>query len=180
MTPTERARQIDKEEFAAECAAARQRAFAYVSERRKQERQKVRSLLGLPPSTDTEQQSPQTGKHGAFLYTVNGETHSLTEWAEILGVSRASLHARLNRGYSPVEALSPNFKRKPYVSPNPIGRRAKLYALNGVSKSIAQWAASRGLKRHTVAKRVRKGMTLAEALTVPSRQIVAGQEERGQ
>lgn len=37
------------------------------------------------------------GPHAA-VYTHNGETHSLTEWAEILGIRKGILYARRRRG----------------------------------------------------------------------------------
>ncbi|RCW27806.1 hypothetical protein DFR48_102292 [Ciceribacter lividus] len=106
-------------------------------------------------------------------YTVNGETRTLPEWAKALGVPTSTLTARLGSGRTPEEAFTRDFKRMPRSVP-PVGRRkAKPHTLNGVSKTIAQWAASHGLKEHTLAQRLRDGMTLADALSVPVRQRVA-------
>ena len=37
----------------------------------------------------------------------NGESRTLAEWVEVLGLSYYTVHARLRRGWSPLEALSP-------------------------------------------------------------------------
>lgn len=49
MTPAERARQIDKEEFEAECAAIRQRAIAYSSQRRREDREAFLAAAAREP-----------------------------------------------------------------------------------------------------------------------------------
>lgn len=103
-------------------------------------------------------------------YTARGQTMTLTEWSTYLGVRRATLASRIhNCGVPPEDALVRDYKRRPRSVP-PIGRRkAKLHTINGVSKTIAQWADQYGLKEHTLANRVRRGMTLADALSAPVR-----------
>lgn len=85
MTPAERARQIDKEEFAAECAAIRQRAYAYVEERRQQTPQQP-----LASTRRTESDSGRT----STLHTYNGESLTVVQWAERLGVTSITLYVR--------------------------------------------------------------------------------------
>jgi hypothetical protein len=46
------------------------------------------------------------------LITHNGETHSITEWAEILGVNRTLLINRLCRGWSDEEIFEPRYKNQ--------------------------------------------------------------------
>ncbi|WP_119254376.1 hypothetical protein [Shinella zoogloeoides] len=49
MTPAERARQIDKEEFEAECAAIRQRAISYAARRRLERRTEFLAAINREP-----------------------------------------------------------------------------------------------------------------------------------
>ena len=53
-------------------------------------------------STQKEQANNRRSNH---VVTVNGETHTVTEWAEITGISRRAIYGRLNRGWSPERAL---------------------------------------------------------------------------
>lgn len=49
----------------------------------------------------------QYNKRDNHLITFNGETHTLTEWAEITGINRNTLSARLNKlGWSAEKALT--------------------------------------------------------------------------
>lgn len=40
------------------------------------------------------------------LITVNGETHNITEWSKITGLSRACINSRLQRGWSEEKAIT--------------------------------------------------------------------------
>lgn len=119
MTPAERARQIDKEEFAAECAAIRQRAFAYVARRRQDARASIDCWLGRPapavmfnpgaPITPKRPTGKRTGPgfgHNAKRYDFNGYTRTLDEWAEVTGISRHTIRSRLSNGWTIDRALT--------------------------------------------------------------------------
>lgn len=42
-------------------------------------------------------------------YTINGKTHCITEWCEILGINRNMVYTRINRGWTVENALlTPN------------------------------------------------------------------------
>lgn len=45
-------------------------------------------------------------KRGNVYVTVNGETHTLTEWSEITGISYNTITKRRYRGWSDVDAVS--------------------------------------------------------------------------
>jgi hypothetical protein len=104
MTPAE-ARQIDQEEFAAECAAIRQRAYAYVEQCRHEARSQIASWLGreLPKLSfrnypnDLPKQPRKKRIFNPPTYTVNGITLSMTQWAERLGINRNTLQQRVHR-----------------------------------------------------------------------------------
>lgn len=88
MTPAERARQIDREEFEAECAASRERALAHANKCREEEREKVRAAIGAVEVT------PPKRLNAAKLYTFGGATLTVAQWAERLGVKTPTLYVR--------------------------------------------------------------------------------------
>jgi hypothetical protein len=122
MTPAERAQQIDREEFAAECAAIRQRAYALLSgepvrtatiESWIKRREPKGSIKARRSGVDSAARSRATkAKH----YTALGQTRTLKEWAIATGMSRNTIRNRLDIGWTiedavtrPVQARS-NFK----------------------------------------------------------------------
>jgi hypothetical protein len=115
MSPAERARQIDKEEFAAECAAIRQRALFAVEERRIAERMRASSWLTRtapsgkfnPVSGNSEKANrPKQPHPSAHRFTHDGRTLTLKEWADVTGISSLSLRSRLANGWSIGETLT--------------------------------------------------------------------------
>lgn len=109
-------------------------------------------------------EKPKTAPRAPKVYTYNGQTRTLSEWATILGVSVSALEGRLRN--HPVEnALSPSFKRKTrQFLRNPKGSAPKLYTINGVSKTLAGWILASPVSESTVMRRLAKGMTLELAL----------------
>ncbi|MBM3089253.1 hypothetical protein GFB56_00265 [Ensifer sp. T173] len=98
MTPAERARQIDQQEFAAECKAARDRAFAYVKQCRKLEKDSVGSWIAEERTVVNKVNQLQISDR-AHRHTVNGQTRTLIEWASIVGITpQALLHRRRKLG----------------------------------------------------------------------------------
>jgi hypothetical protein len=93
MTPAERARQIDKEEFEAACAAIRQRAFAHAEECRMLEHQKVRAAIGTVEAMPAK----QAGGKVAKLYTYDGTTLTVAQWAKRLGLCPPALYVRCRK-----------------------------------------------------------------------------------
>jgi hypothetical protein len=74
------------------------------------------SLENCRWATQTEQ---ARNKRSNRLITYNGETHCLNEWAEILGMDRCVITARLSRGWSINEALTrPNQKSRKRTAVN--------------------------------------------------------------
>lgn len=112
MTPSEHARLIDQQEFAAECLAVRQRAYALVADRRARMREAINAFLGRPlwyvePPKQTHVAKPKRthlpsikrGKPGVVpkLYTVDGVTRTRAEWAEQLGITKGALALKVHR-----------------------------------------------------------------------------------
>lgn len=157
MTPAERARLIDRQEFEAECRAVREKALRYAQARRQEEAARWAKIV----ATDTPKPKPKAGVvpigRKPKLYTCNGETKSLTEWATEYNLDYGTLAARLRKGIPLDRALT--MKRR--------ARPQRLHTVNGVSKTLEEWAEHAGIKYNTLIARMRNGRTLTEALAVP-------------
>lgn len=91
------------------------------------------------------------------LITYNGETHCISEWAEILNISPNTLYARIIiKKWDIEKALTQTTERR------------KLITYKGATKSIKEWADEYGLKFDTLHGRLFDfGWTIEEALTIP-------------
>lgn len=100
--------------------------------------------------------SNRTGKAPA-RYTVNGQTHTAAEWAEIIGVSEYALRLRMKKGMSMAEAIA--------HKPTKISTGEKLYTAHGRAQTMRQWAAESGIPAGTLRCRMyRDGMSFEQAL----------------
>lgn len=102
----------------------------------------------------------QSQNRGDFnlIFTYNGQTHVLKEWARILNIKYTTLYNRISRsGMSFEEAIS--------VNPED-----RLTEFNGEKKSLAEWCRIYDIKYQTVINRIYKHhWTIEEALTTPYR-----------
>lgn len=115
MSPSEHARQIDREEFAAECAAIRQRAYALLGARKPHDQNFARWINRQEPKRSLKMvQSRKIGVEKAARahanrakhYTAFGHTRTLTEWATETRMSRNTIRNRLDIGWSLEDALT--------------------------------------------------------------------------
>lgn len=108
-----------------------------------------------------------TVKREARRYEHDGKSLTLKEWSSLTGIPFNTLASRL-KSYPIEQAIDPAFKAKVAARPifNGQRRRAKIHTVNGVSKTLQQWADHAGIKLHTLAMRVRKGRTLEQALAM--------------
>lgn len=67
-------------------------------------------------STDKEQANNTSRSHTVEF---NGETHTISEWSEITGITRRTLNKRINNGWSPERALT----EKPVIGKNQFSLR---------------------------------------------------------
>jgi hypothetical protein len=156
MTPAE-ARQIDQEEFAAECAAIRQRAYAYVERRRHEARCEIAHWLGRePPKLNVRPFKPQNlppktvrtrlghAKRASPLFTLDGVSKKLTEWAAHLGLTTNALHVRANRlgGYEAAIRMGNR-------------RHTRSITYDGVTMTSDEWASHLGISANAFHARVR-------------------------
>ncbi len=126
MTPAERARLIDRNEFAAECAAIRKRAFAMLKRKRPRDprveqwikRGDEAAVTHFKPSPvvlPVHSLSPNA-RRPAVMYEAFGKAQSLGQWAREYGLVTGTIRTRLKLGWPLEDAL-----RKP---PNQMGKRA--------------------------------------------------------
>ena len=80
------------------------------------------------------------------LYTARGETHTLAEWAEITGISRTTLIAR-------VKKQPPN---EPFENALSKVLTPKLYAINGDAHTLKEWAEITGIHWNTLHTRIKR------------------------
>ena len=127
MTPTERARLIDRQEFEADCAAARRRAYEHLKTLAsgKDERacdQRVQDWLSRPlepspfrpqsaPRPASEPKKPRPRRRPSKTYTADGMTLTPRQWAERLGISVNNLHQQFFR-HSNFQAVVDRYKEK--------------------------------------------------------------------
>lgn len=101
MTPAERARQIDRDEFAAECAAIRQRAYSRFEIEPQREVGVENWVKREEPKVTYRpfkvKRGAWTGQRGPQLHTVHGVTLTSRQWAERLGINTNAMAQRIHR-----------------------------------------------------------------------------------
>lgn len=91
----------------------------------------------------------------------NGKRMCLTEWADLLGICKTTLFARIQRdGWSVERALTtPADPAAGRFLPEPVTH-------NGRTMSVKDWARETGICYGTIKSRLRKGWTVDEALSI--------------
>jgi len=112
-------------------------------------------MLEIKPTTVTK------AKHLYYRHiTANGKTQHLAAWARETDISGNVISDRLNRGWTPEEALE--FEERPRKEYSKWG---KLIEYNGELKRIDEWAADMNVSPNTIYGRLQRGFTVEEALT---------------
>ncbi|MBB3566078.1 hypothetical protein [Rhizobium sp. BK491] len=160
MTAAERSRQIDKQEFEAECKAAHDRALAYAKQCRKVETQKVRAWLSgsEPPNM---QPALMKIAREPVKHCVNGESRTMDGWAKHLGISIHTLIVRRRKLGSLEAAIAMGFGSRR-------GKRAAVIEFNGEALTIKEWAAKLGIKEDSLRQRAHGGRTIQDAIALGS------------
>lgn len=99
--------------------------------------------------------------------TYNGQTHSLTEWSEILGINRGTLWKRVHKYNWPIERAfteSSHIGKNGYVS-GTIG--VELLEFNGEIHSFKEWEAISGVKDSIIRERIHCGWNAEDAIFIP-------------
>jgi hypothetical protein len=94
------------------------------------------------------------------LITHNGVTHTLSEWAESVGLSLQAFRQRLLR-WSMEDALSTPVRP---LTPSDI---PTTFTYNGITQTLAEWAKQYNMSYTTLYRRILRGATLEKALTQP-------------
>lgn len=80
------------------------------------------------------------------LLTINGVTKCLPEWADILGMSPATLHTRVRKGWSDARTLTE--KPSSYI---------KILTFKGRTQTLQSWSKELGIGHTTLRQRIRLG-----------------------
>lgn len=100
------------------------------------------------------EQSNNTRRNRYITY--NGETKTLTEWAELTGIDYQVLAHRFNKNWSAEDAFS--VEAKPHE---------RFITFNGKTMNLRQWAKETGIGRCTISGRIARGWSIERALTSP-------------
>lgn len=93
--------------------------------------------------------------------TLNGETHCITEWSEILGIKVQTIHQRIRSGHNIENILSKtnSLYRKRI-------RNNHILELNGEKLCIAEWSDRVGISRETICRRIKDGWSVHDSLSI--------------
>lgn len=107
-------------------------------------------------STRQEQQRNRRVNHNV---TINGETHCLTEWAEIKGISVRTLFKRIHGlGWSEERAITEPICRH---------RSNKIITVGEQSMSVSEWSKVTGIPESTLRSRLSCGWNAERAVSTP-------------
>ena len=91
-------------------------------------------------------------------YTYDGETHTLSEWADIYKINKETFYTRWSNGKRGTELFAPaKIKMK----------NRKPIEYNGKTQTIRQWSEEYNINYSTLIKRLDSGMDISTALTKP-------------
>lgn len=88
-----------------------------------------------------------------------GETHTISEWSRLIGISHDVIAGRLNRGWSIEDALTKPTRSRKQSCPG--------IEYNGETRSIKEWSDITGIPYYTLIKRYEADWTPEEMLTTP-------------
>ncbi len=97
----------------------------------------------------------QNNKRNNRIFTFQGRTMTMAQWADEIGITIYALYQRLAHGRMSVEEA--------------LTYRPNLIEHNGKSLSACDWAKIVPVRAGTILKRIRDGWTPEEALTTPVR-----------
>jgi len=108
--------------------------------------------------TEREQQN---NRRNNINYIIDGEKHTITEWARVFRININTVKKRIKLGWGIKDALTMDIdKNKGKTS------RIKYFIINGINKSFYDWCEVFQISGVTVRKRMKRGMSLVEALGV--------------
>lgn len=105
----------------------------------------------------------QRNRRNSHIITIDGQTKSIIEWSEILGIAIHTVHSRLQRGWTELEALGVEERNTPKRT-SYIRSDARWVEHQGQRMILADWCRHLGIKSKTVYSRLMRGATELEAL----------------
>ena len=133
-------------------------------------------------ATRKEQTRNRGGARATRLYTFNGKTMCIADWAREIGISPASLQKRLNKGWPLELALSPERRdgdhskrviktESPTKGKTVRNRNNKFITIDGITKTYSEWEQEKGLSKGLISKRIQQGCSPHDAVmnTISSR-----------
>lgn len=91
-------------------------------------------------------------------YTYNGETHTLSEWADMYGISKKTFYTRWLDGKRNEKLFEPVRNKKANRKP---------IEYNGKAQTVKKWAKEYNINYATLIRRLDTGMSIDLALTKP-------------
>jgi hypothetical protein len=91
------------------------------------------------------------------LLTFDGETHCVSEWAELLNITKYQIWNRLKSGWS----LDRVFFAEPYES----DYNSHKYTCQGETMTLRQWSKKLGVDRGTLEARIWRGLSLEKVFS---------------
>ena len=111
----------------------------------------------------------QDEENGSFQkkYYYNGERITTQEIADESGLSLATVFRKLKTGATPEEIIKTSKKVKVGVIEEPKDGKKRTFIYLGNSVTLDELAEMSGLQRNTIWARIKNGMTVEEAITLP-------------
>lgn len=94
------------------------------------------------------------------ILSLRGESKTLTQWCEILGLKYGTVFSRLKKGWSEEAALTIPIEHGQKIKVGP-----GLLKFKGESKTVRSWCQDFGIKPPTLTYRLRLGWSVEKALT---------------
>lgn len=91
-------------------------------------------------------------------YTYKGETHTLSEWADIYKINKDTFYTRWSKGKRGIKLFEPTKSKKENREP---------IEYNGKTQTARQWSEQYNINYSTLIKRLDSGMDISIALTKP-------------
>lgn len=102
-----------------------------------------------------------------YILTVDGKSHCLSEWAEIVGIKASTIHTRKRRGWSDHDAV---YGRERVINRETYRNRVtnRLLTYKGETHCAVEWAEILGMNVNTIRGRLCRGWSVERTLGTPT------------
>ena len=101
----------------------------------------------------------ENNKRNTVRIEYNGETHSISEWSEIVGIGIETIRHRINSGWSIEEALTKPAQKR---------TRPDKIEFNGEIHTLSEWSRICGISLEAIRFRLARGWSVERTLTEAS------------